>query len=120
MLPPRTQPANGAQIESVTSKAQTPSPTWERFAVPGKAKAAIRRFIRTRQREQYIQLGKSLLDKTFHEEGYTVTDKGLHGVRANFKQASTDHLVAAVGAGLVGSREVLTALYPGLQQPRKS
>ena len=41
-------------------------------------------------------------------------------MRANFKQASTDDLVAAVGAGLVGAREVLTAVYPGLKQPRKS
>jgi GTP pyrophosphokinase len=120
MLPLRTQLSNGDQVEIITSKAQTPSPTWERFVVTGKAKAAIRRFIRTRQREQYIQLGKSLLDKTFHEEGYTVTDKGLDGVRANFKQANTDDLVAAVGAGLVGAREVLTAVYPGLKQPRKS
>jgi GTP diphosphokinase / guanosine-3',5'-bis(diphosphate) 3'-diphosphatase len=119
MLPLRTQLSNGDQVEIVTSKAQTPSPTWERFAVTGKAKAAIRRFIRTRQREQYLQLGKSLLDKAFHEEGYEVTEKGLDGVKANFKQASTDELVAAVGAGLVGAREVLTAVYPGLKQTRK-
>ena len=117
MLPLRTQLSNGDQVEIITSKAQTPSPTWERFVVTGKAKAAIRRFIRTRQREQYIQLGKSLLDKTFHEEGYEVTDKGLDGVRANFKQATTDDLIAAVGAGLITSREVLTAVYPGLKQP---
>jgi guanosine-3',5'-bis(diphosphate) 3'-pyrophosphohydrolase len=119
MLPLRTQLSNGDQVEIITSKAQTPSPTWERFVVTGKAKAAIRRFIRTRQREQYLQLGKSLLDKTFHEEGYEVTDKGLDGVRANFKQATTDDLVAAVGAGLVTSREVLTAVYPGLKQPSR-
>ena len=119
MLPLRTQLANGDQVEIVISKAQTPSPTWERFVVTGKAKAAIRRFIRMRQREQYIQLGKSLLNKTFHEEGYEVTEKGLDGVRANFKQTTTDDLVAAVGAGLVGAREVLTAVYPGLKQPRK-
>jgi guanosine-3',5'-bis(diphosphate) 3'-pyrophosphohydrolase len=117
MLPLRTQLSNGDQVEIITSKAQTPSPTWERFVVTGKAKAAIRRFIRTRQREQYLQLGKSLLDKTFHEEGYEVTEKGLDGVRANFKQATTDDLVAAVGAGLITSREVMTAVYPGLKQP---
>ena len=117
MLPLRTQLSNGDQVEIITSKAQTPSPTWERFVVTGKAKAAIRRFIRTRQREQYVQLGRSLLDRTFHEEGYEVTDKGLDGVRANFKQATIDDLVAAVGAGLVTSREVLTAVYPGLKQP---
>jgi guanosine-3',5'-bis(diphosphate) 3'-pyrophosphohydrolase len=120
MLPLRTQLSNGDQVEIVVSKAQTPSPTWERFVVTGKAKAAIRRFIRVRQREQYIQLGRSLLDKAFHEEGYEVTDKGLDGVKANFKQTSTDDLIAAVGAGLTGAREVLTAVYPGLKQPRKA
>ena len=120
MLPLRTTLSNGDQIEIVTSKAQTPSPTWERFAVTGKAKAAIRRFIRTRQREQYLQLGKSLLDKTFHEEGYEPTEKGLDGVKANFKHATTDDLVAAVGAGLIGAREVMVAVYPGLKQQRPS
>jgi guanosine-3',5'-bis(diphosphate) 3'-pyrophosphohydrolase len=119
MLPLRTQLSNGDQVEIITSKAQTPSPTWERFVVTGKAKAAIRRFIRTRQREQYLQLGKSLLDKTFHEEGYEVTEKGLDGVRVNFKQATTDDLVAAVGAGLITSREVMMAVYPGLKQPQR-
>ncbi len=119
MLPLRTQLSNGDQVDIITSKAQTPSPTWERFVVTGKAKAAIRRFIRTRQREQYLQLGKSLLDKTFHEEGYEVTEKGLDGVRANFKQATTDDLIAAVGAGIVTSREVMMAVYPGLKQPQR-
>ena len=120
MLPLRTQLANGDQVEIITSKAQTPSPTWERFVVTGKAKAAIRRFIRLRQREQYIQLGRSLLDKAFHEEGYEPTDKGLDGVRANFKHATVDDLVAAVGEGLIGAREVLMAVYPGLKQGRKT
>ncbi len=120
MLPLRTTLSNGDQIEIVTSKAQTPSPTWERFAVTGKAKAAIRRFIRTRQREQYIQLGKSLLDKTFHEEGYEATEKGLDGVKANFKHATTDDLIASVGSGIIGAREVMTAVYPGLKQQRPS
>src|SRR5229473_1895972 len=33
LLPLRTELANGDQVEIVTSKAQTPSPTWERVAV---------------------------------------------------------------------------------------
>src|SRR5215831_6944025 len=49
MLPLRTQLANGDQVEIITSKAQTPSPTWEDFVVTGKAKARIRRFIRTQR-----------------------------------------------------------------------
>ncbi|HVH80280.1 MAG TPA: RelA/SpoT family protein, partial [Stellaceae bacterium] len=54
LLPLRTELVNGDQVEIVTSKAQTPSPTWERFVVTGKARARIRRYIRTQQRTQYL------------------------------------------------------------------
>src|SRR5437588_696504 len=52
LLPLRTRLQNGDQVDIVTSNAQTPSPTWERFVVTGKARARIRRVIRTQQREQ--------------------------------------------------------------------
>jgi GTP pyrophosphokinase len=115
MVPLRISLQNGDQVEIVTSKAQTPSPTWERFVVTGKAKAAIRRYVRLKQREQYISLGKSLLNKAFNEAGEALTDKGLNDVLANFKQQSIDDLHAAVGAALVPARDVVHAVYPGLK-----
>src|SRR5258705_1748105 len=53
--PLRSELHNGDQVEIITSKAQTPSPTWERFVVTGKARARIRRFVRTQQRAQYLR-----------------------------------------------------------------
>ncbi|MEH6497205.1 MAG: RelA/SpoT family protein, partial [Pseudomonas marincola] len=50
MAPLRTVLKNGDQIEILRSKNQTPSPTWENFVVSGKARSAIRRFIRQQQR----------------------------------------------------------------------
>ncbi|TXL70686.1 bifunctional (p)ppGpp synthetase/guanosine-3',5'-bis(diphosphate) 3'-pyrophosphohydrolase [Vineibacter terrae] len=121
MVPLRTPLQNGDQVEIVTSKAQTPSPTWERFVVTGKAKAAIRRYVRLKQREQYLSLGKSMLQKAFNEAGEAMTEKGLHDVLANFKQQSIDDLYAAVGAALVPAREVVHAVYPGLKsRPAKA
>ena len=114
-MPLRTVLANGDVVEIIKSKSASPQLSWLGFVVTGKAKAAIRRFIRTRQREQYIQLGKSLLDKAFHEEGYEATEKGLDGVRANFKQATTDDLVAAVGAGLVSPMGALDAAFAAME-----
>ena len=46
MKPLRVELQNGDQVEIIGSKAQTPSPTWERFVVTGKARSHIRRFIR--------------------------------------------------------------------------
>ncbi|MGH7114986.1 MAG: RelA/SpoT family protein, partial [Stellaceae bacterium] len=70
LTPLRTELANGDQVEVITSKAQTPSPTWERFVVTGKARARIRRFVRTQQRTQYLDLGKAIVQKAFRQEGH--------------------------------------------------
>ena len=113
MLPLRTQLQNGDQVEIVTSKSQTPSPAWERFVVTGKAKARIRKFLRSQQRAQYIQLGRALLQKTFRQEGYEFSDKAVEGVVKIFQAATVDDLFANVGAGLHSQREVFHAVFPG-------
>ncbi|WP_142846968.1 bifunctional (p)ppGpp synthetase/guanosine-3',5'-bis(diphosphate) 3'-pyrophosphohydrolase [Telmatospirillum sp. J64-1] len=115
IMPLRTQLGNGDQVEIITSKAQTPSPTWERFVVTGKARARIRRFIRTQQRSQYLDLGRAILQKAFKQEGYDYTEKGLEGVLKIFKANSLDDLLAAVGEGVHTGREVVQAVYPGIK-----
>jgi GTP pyrophosphokinase len=114
-MPLRTQLHNGDQVEIVTSRAQTPSPTWERFVVTGKARACIRRFIRTQQRAQYIELGRAILQKAFKQEGYDFSEKALEGVLKKFHCESVDDLFAAVGEGLQTEREVMNAVFPGSQ-----
>ncbi len=120
MLPLRTALNNGDQVEIVTSKAQTPSPTWERFVVTGKARTRIRRFIRTQQRAQFIDLGRSMLQKAFRAEGHDFTDKAIDGVLKIFKCQTTDDLYAVVGEGLQSDREVVAAVFPGTRAPAKA
>jgi GTP pyrophosphokinase len=114
-MPLRTQLHNGDQVEIVTSRAQTPSPTWERFVVTGKARACIRRFIRTQQRAQYIELGRAILQKAFKQDGYDFSEKALDGVLKKFHCESVDDLFASVGEGLQTEREVMNAVFPGSQ-----
>jgi GTP pyrophosphokinase len=120
LMPLRTQLQNGDQVEIITSKAQTPSPTWERFVVSGKAKARIRRFIRSKEREQYLKLGRSMLEKAFREEGYEYSDKALEGVLKNFRQGSADDLCAQVGAGHITGRTVIETVFPGTKKKKIS
>jgi len=118
MTPLRTELANGDQVEIVTSKAQTPSPAWERFVVTGKARAEIRRFIRSQERTQYLHLGRSILARAFKEEDYEYTDKALSGVLKNFDAASVEDLIAAVGAGHRTHREIIEAVFPAAKRKR--
>jgi GTP pyrophosphokinase len=112
LAPLRTQLTNGDQVDIVTSKAQTPSPTWERFVVTGKARARIRRFIRTQQRQQYLDLGKAILQKAFRQEGQDFTEKALDEVLHNFNSETVDDLYVAVGEGLHTGREIVHAIFP--------
>ncbi|MFC5354951.1 RelA/SpoT family protein [Azospirillum himalayense] len=113
MLPLRTQLQNGDQVDIITSKAQTPVPGWERFVVTGKARARIRKFLRTQQRTQYIELGRAILQRQFKSEGYEFSEKALEGVIKIFQQPSADDLLASVGSGLHSGREVFHAVFPG-------
>jgi GTP pyrophosphokinase len=110
---------NGDQVEIITSKAQTPSPDWEQFVVSGKAKARVRRFVRLKQREQYIELGRQILQKSFRQEGYDMTDKGLDSVLKRFKCDNVGDLCASVGQGHFTGREVVTAVFPGTKVDAK-
>ena len=120
MVPLRTQLQNGDQVDIVTSKAQTPSPDWENFVITGKAKACIRRFVRMKEREQYAELGRNMLEKTFRQDGYELTEKAVAGVLKKFKSESNPDLYAAVGQGILSARDVLFAVYPGAKENEKA
>jgi GTP pyrophosphokinase len=116
LVPLRTQLQNGDQVEIVTSRAQTPSPTWERFVVTGKARARIRRFVRTQQRTQYLDLGRAIVQKAFRQEGQEFSERPLEGVLKTFNCSTVDDLYVAVGQGLATGRAVVNAAFPQRQE----
>jgi GTP pyrophosphokinase len=113
LQPLRTQLQNGDQVEVVRSKAQGPSPGWENLVTTGKARSAIRRYLRNQAREQYIQLGKEIVTKAFQGDGHPFTEKALDGVLAKLKQKSVEEVYVAVGQGMLTSRQVIEAVFPG-------
>jgi len=119
LVPLRTALGNGDQVEIVTSKAQRPSPTWERFVVTGKARARIRRFIRTQQRTQYLDLGKAIVQKAFRQEGHEFSERPLEPALKTFNCPAVEDLYVAVGQGLVTGRAVVNAVFPPQQDRSK-
>lgn len=111
IVPLKHQLKNGDQVEIITAKTQTPSPTWERFVVTGKAKSEIRRYIRDQQREEYVTLGKAILSKTFKQEGHELSDKSIEPALAVFKKKHADDLYAEVGEGIVNRNQVFDAVF---------
>lgn len=116
--PLRTVLQNGDQVEILTSKAQHPSTEWERFVVTGKAKAAIRRYVRAYKREQFVTLGQEILERLFKGESLEFSEKGLVNVLPNFEAETIDDIYAKVGEGIVTGWDVLKAVYPGYKQSK--
>ncbi len=121
IVPLKTQLKNGDQVDIITSKNQTPSPTWERFVVTGKARSEIRKFIRTQQRKEYVNLGKAILAKTFKQEGKELTDRVVENVVDILKRKTLEDLYADVGEGLLARQQVYEAVFgdPLPEQPKK-
>ena len=117
IVPLRTKLKNGDQVEIITSKTQTPSPSWERFVVTGKAKSEIRKFVRTQQRNEYITLGRAVLTKTFKQEGHEFSEKMVEPHLPHFNKKSVEDLLAEVGEGLI-SRQQVTEVVLGEKKPQ--
>lgn len=119
IVPLRTILQNGDQVEIICSKSQVPSPTWEKFVVTAKAKSEIRRFIRAKQREEYVNLGRAIMTKAMRQEGYELTNKMLEPALKIFHKKSVESLLASVGEGLLGREDVVKALFPNRQVEKK-
>ncbi len=113
IAPLNTKVNNGDQVEIITSKGQTPSPSWERFVVTGKARSHIKRYIRQQQRSEYIALGQAMLKKLFAKEEYDFTEKAVAGVVKQLRVDEADDIYANIGSGHFTARDVFKTIFPG-------
>ena len=115
LMPLRHELQNGDQVEIMTARGGTPSPSWERFVVTGKARARIRRHLAQQQRETHLDAGRAALAKAFRQEGVDGSEKVLDAALKGLKCASRDDLYVAVGNGNLGPKDVVHAAYPELR-----
>jgi GTP pyrophosphokinase len=111
---------NGDQVEIITSRNAWPSAAWERFVVTGKAKARIRRALKTRQRDDYIHRGRELLGRAAKAENLQPTERQLEQAAAALGQPGVEEMLVQIGEGQLAARLVLQAIpAPPLRLPGK-
>ena len=114
-MPLQTELHNGDEVEIIRSQAQTPSPTWINIAVTAKAKSAVRRFIRLKERGEFITLGREIAQKVFRTEDYPFTEKALVQGLGPLMLASVEDLYEKLGRGLITGTNLMEAIYPGVK-----
>lgn len=111
----RSRLINGDQVQILRSTAQQPSPNWLSFVITGKAKAAIRRFISHKKKDEYQALGKTLLERASEREDRDLNNKALLLCAKKMQLESIAEIYELVGKGELPDRKVLETIYPGIK-----
>ncbi|MDC3072297.1 bifunctional (p)ppGpp synthetase/guanosine-3',5'-bis(diphosphate) 3'-pyrophosphohydrolase, partial [bacterium] len=110
-----TEIKNGDQVEILTSKNGYPDPKWIENCITGKAKSAIKRFIKKREIKEFLHLGTALLQKEFRQQNKRMHEKSLIKVINEFGLLDLQELLIEIGKGNINSREVISFLYPSIK-----
>jgi len=125
MVPLRYKLKNGDIIEILTSAGHKPSRDWLSFTVTNKAKAKVRHYLNTTEKQEALEIGRKHLERELRRY-----DLSLKRVLAEPSALETlaqelgagtrlDDLFVALGYGKVSVRQVLARLLPPekLEQP---
>jgi len=120
IVPLKTKLENGDQVEVMTSKHQTPSPSWEQIVVTGKARSEIRKFIHSQEINQYVSLGSTILERTLKAQGISDITLELEKVVKALNKNSIEDLYLSVGEGSISREDVLKHIKGPSKNPIKS
>ncbi len=102
-LAPLSQPLlSGQKVTIMTAQGAQPNPNWLNFAVSGKARSAIRHFLKNQRHHQSIALGRRLLSKAFSDLQMSyeqLSEEQQQKLLFDTKMDSLDSLLEDIGLG---------------------
>jgi guanosine-3',5'-bis(diphosphate) 3'-pyrophosphohydrolase len=118
MVPLRYKLKNGDIVEIVTSPGHKPSRDWLGFTVTNKAKAKVRHYLNTAEKQQALEIGRKHLERELRRYDLTLKrvvqePSALESLAQELGVGTRlDDLFAALGYGKVSVRQVLARLVP--------
>jgi GTP pyrophosphokinase len=123
IVPLRYVLRNGDTVEIITSPNQKPNKDWLKYVVTSSAKAKIRSYLRSAERDKSKQLGKELLERELRKYGFSfgkVQKSGdLDRAAEQLKLQSGEEVLISVGYGKVLPADVVELIVPAdkLKEP---
>ncbi|KAF0123116.1 MAG: GTP pyrophosphokinase [bacterium] len=116
IVPLKYELKNGDTLEIITSSNQHPSIDWLKIVKTSRAKAKIRHWVKTNQREQSISLGLEICEKEFKKYKLNfskLTKTGeLKVIAEEFGLQHVDDLLAEVGYGKLSVKQIIHRIIP--------
>jgi GTP diphosphokinase / guanosine-3',5'-bis(diphosphate) 3'-diphosphatase len=113
VVPLRTQIENGDQVQILKSKAQEPQPAWLNFVATGKARSAIRRFVRNKEAGETRALGRKIYDEIVARLPAQLGDSALTAALKRLKLNDEAALMEKIARRTLTDAQVMEALMPG-------
>jgi guanosine-3',5'-bis(diphosphate) 3'-pyrophosphohydrolase len=101
---------NGDQVEIITKEDSMPLPAWENFAVTGKARAAIKKFIKTTRQSELINLGRAVLIRALQKTIKPYNELDLLPLLEKFQKKNIEDLLFSIGIGNTNKIQVLQSI----------
>ena len=112
-MPLRSEIHNGDVVEIIKSRKAEPQLAWLGFAVTGKARAAIRRAVRAKERAEVAAIGRKLFEEIVERLPAKVGKKAISAAVKRLGFAREEELMAAIGTAKLTDAAVMEALVPG-------
>ncbi len=112
-MPLRTPLSNGDVIEIIKGAEAEPQLSWLGFVVTGKARAAIRRAVRMKERAEVATIGSKLFDEIASRVPARIGKKAIRSAIERLGLETPEELMFAIGSAKLTDREVMEALVPG-------
>ena len=112
-MPLRTPLNNGDVVEIIKGSGAEPQLSWLGFVVTGKARAAIRRAVRLKERAEVADIGSKLFDEIAAKVPARIGKKAIRAALERLGMDEPDDLMFAIGSAKLTDREVMEALVPG-------
>ena len=112
-MPLRTQLNNGDVVEIIKGANSEPQLSWLGFVVTGKARAAIRRSVRQKERAEVAEIGAKLFEVIAGELPAKIGKKAIRAAVERLEVEDEEDLMFAIGSAKLTDREVMEALVPG-------
>ena len=100
---------NGDEIEIITDDKSLPPMAWEKIALTGKAKIAIRRINKEKIKNQYSELGKQILDKLLKSSTDAKKIPNMKDFCKKFGLKSSADLYSKIGRGEITPESIRKA-----------
>jgi guanosine-3',5'-bis(diphosphate) 3'-pyrophosphohydrolase len=113
VVPLRTMLENGDQVEILASETQHPQPSWLRFVATGKARAGVRRFVRHKERDETVELGRKIYDEIIARLPPGLSAEVKKRALKKLKMEDEDALMIAIARKRISDEALMEALMPG-------